>query len=479
MYRIKLNHIKDKYDFNELIKIFLPPGEYETLAGEELRCERDESSDSEARTETHGEVKTIEINENGLCDKNAVKRELYKKLSSSTGKNPPWGILTGVRPVKLAGEIFRKEKDLSEAEALLKTEETLKGEYLLSGIKARLLTDIYKYQQDKLDRASGKTAGVYIGIPFCPTRCLYCSFTSNQKGREDIEAYLKALFKEMEYCGRAMKDGGITAETVYIGGGTPTTLDAEQLDLLLAKVKECFDLSRLKEFTVEAGRPDTITKEKLKTVKRHGIERISINPQTMKDETLKLIGRDHSAQEIRKAFKIAEDCGGFTINADLIAGLPGESPGDFERSLREVISLDPANITVHTLAVKKASKLIEADEDFHYKQAGAVEEMLKISSAVLKEAGYRPYYLYRQKHMAGALENVGYCKGDSLCVYNVRIMDESQSILALGAGGISKKYYPAENRLERVPNVSNYQVYIERTDEMIDRKRKNFFLKEV
>ena len=272
-----------------------------------------------------------------------------------------------------------------------------------------------------------------------------------------------------------MKDGNIFVESVYIGGGTPTTLTAEQLDLLLKKIEKCFDLSKTAEFTVEAGRPDTITKEKLDVLSAHKIQRISINPQTMKDETLKIIGRDHDSQQIRDAFKMAVAGYDFLVNADVIAGLPGEKPEDFERTLSELIELGPANITVHTLAVKKASRLIEADETYHYRQADVVEEMLAISKDMLRKSGYRPYYLYRQKHMAGALENIGYCKDGTPCVYNIRIMDESQSILALGAGGISKKYYPHENRLERVPNVSNYQIYIERIDEMIDRKRKNFF----
>ena len=458
MYRIKLNGIKDKYDFNELIKIFLRPDQYEVL-----------TKDDPENGENHEKAELIEINENRSTDKNAVKREIYRKLSLITGKRPPWGILTGVRPVKLAGEIVRASAGDENAPAILQEE------YLLSEEKSNLLTDIYGYQQRVLDRASDKSTGVYIGIPFCPTRCLYCSFTSNQKGPEDIESYLSALFKEIEYCGQGMKDSGVWAETIYIGGGTPTTLTAQQLNRLLEKISQCFDLYRVTEFTVEAGRPDTISEEKLDVIKNHGIRRISINPQTMKDETLKLIGREHSAVEIREAFETAKKCGGFIINADLIAGLPGETPEDFESSLREVISLDPSNITVHTLAVKKASRLIEADEDFHYKQADVVGKMLKTSADVLKEAGYRPYYLYRQKHMAGALENVGYCRDDTPCIYNIRIMDESQSILALGAGGISKKYYPAENGLDRVPNVSNYEIYIERIDEMIDRKRKNFF----
>ena len=464
MLEIRLHNTEDKYDYNELIKVFMPPDNYRLTTDAE-RCE--EEADLHDEFDEH--TIFIDINEENSCDKNHIKRQIYEKMRDLTGKCPPWGILTGVRPVKLTGELFKKLKSREKAREFLKTA------YLLSEEKADVLMEIYQYQQQILKRAKDDSVGLYIGIPFCPTRCLYCSFTSNQKGPEEIEAYLTALFKEIEYCGQAMKDGNIFVESVYIGGGTPTTLTAEQLDLLLKKIEKCFDLSKTAEFTVEAGRPDTITKEKLDVLSAHKIQRISINPQTMKDETLKIIGRDHDSQQIRDAFKMAVAGYDFLVNADVIAGLPGEKPEDFERTLSELIELGPANITVHTLAVKKASRLIEADETYHYRQADVVEEMLAISKDMLRKSGYRPYYLYRQKHMAGALENIGYCKDDTPCVYNIRIMDESQSILALGAGGISKKYYPHENRLERVPNVSNYQIYIERIDEMIDRKRKNFF----
>ena len=458
MYNIKINNVTDKYEFNELIKIFLKPDEFAVYGHEEL-------IESE-------EGQLVAINEEGYEDKNLIKRDLFSKLSLITGSKPDWGILTGVRPVKLTGELVEKHGSIEEVEKLLK------DFYFVNDEKTQLLINTYKYQQEILGKAKDNSVGVYIGIPFCPTRCLYCSFTSNQKGPEEIECYLESLLKEIEYAGTAMKEQGMYAESIYIGGGTPTTLSAEQLDLLISTVKKYFDLDKCIEFTIEAGRPDTITSEKLKVIADHNIGRISINPQTMKDETLKLIGRSHTVDDIRDGFKIANEAGNFIVNADLIAGLPGETPQDFEETLKEVISLGPANITVHTLAVKRASKLIEADESYHYKQAKVVEDMLAIAKDLLKEEGYKPYYLYRQKHMAGAQENVGYCKGDTPCIYNIRIMEEKQSILALGAGGISKKFYPAENRLERVPNVSNYEIYIERLDEMIDRKRKNFFEEE-
>ena len=456
MYKIIINNVTDKYDYNELIKIFLKPEEY-------VLCQADEE------VEVSEDFVTLNVNEVANEDKNLIKRELYLKLSEVTNQKPAWGILTGVRPVKLTGELVEKHGSVESVRNLLK------DFYLLNDEKANLLINTYNYQQEILGKAHENSIGVYIGIPFCPTRCLYCSFTSNQKGPEEVQKYLDSLLEEIEYAGNAMKETGMYAESIYIGGGTPTNLSAEQLDILIKKTKECFDLSKCIEFTVEAGRPDTITEEKLKVISNHEIGRISINPQTMKDETLKLIGRLHTVDDIREGFKIANRVGDFIVNADLIAGLPGETPEDFKNTLEEVISLGPSNITVHTLAVKRASKLIEADESYHYKQAKVVEDMLAIAKELLDKEGYRPYYLYRQKHMAGAQENVGYCKGDTPCIYNIRIMEEKQSILALGAGGISKKFYPAENRLERVPNVSNYEIYIERLDEMIERKRNNFF----
>lgn len=273
-----------------------------------------------------------------------------------------------------------------------------------------------------------------------------------------------------------MTETGLWPEAIYIGGGTPTTLTAAQLDDLLNTVKQNMDLTRTLEFTVEAGRPDTITPDKLEIMKNHGVKRISINPQSMKEKTLEIIGRSHQPEDIVNAFQISDRVGIPIVNADLIAGLPEEEPEDFTETLKKIIDLEPENITVHTLAVKRASKLIELDKDYHYRQAECVKKMLNDGRKMLAERGYRPYYLYRQKHMAGAFENVGYCKEDTPCIYNIRIMEEHQTILALGAGGISKMYYPEENRLERVPNVSNYEIYISRIDEMLDRKEKNIFM---
>ena len=290
-----------------------------------------------------------------------------------------------------------------------------------------------------------------------------------------MERYLQALIKEIEFTGKRARDTGLDVETIYIGGGTPTTLDEGQLERLLDAVLHNFDLCKLREFTLEAGRPDTITAGKLETARAHGVDRISINPQSMKERTLELIGRSHSPSDILKAFDIAHRSGIPVINCDLIAGLPEESVGDFEKTLETVLDLGPANITVHTLALKRASRLIEQDQTYHETHSDVVSSMIELANEILRAEGFLPYYLYRLKRMAGALENTGWCRPGTAGIYNIRIMDEQQSIIALGAGGMTKVFFPEENRLERVPNVNNYEVYIDRLQEMLERKEQGLF----
>ena len=308
----------------------------------------------------------LEINQVLSADKNEIKREIYRKLAAVTGYEPEWGILTGVRPVKLAGELLDRLQDM---EAVRRT---LREDYLLAESKIDLLTDTLAYQREVCGKADPDSVGVYIGIPFCPTRCLYCSFTSNQVPDAEIARYLEALKQEIAYVGRRMQETGLWAESIYIGGGTPTTLTAEQLDALLGTVEAAIDLSKLKEFTVEAGRPETITYEKLEVLQQHHIARISINPQSMHAKTLDLIGREHRPDDIVKAFQRADWVGIPIVNADVITGLPEESPADFAETMEALLALDPENITVHTLAVKRASRLVEVDKDFHYKQGETV-----------------------------------------------------------------------------------------------------------
>lgn len=459
MYKIFLKDLASKHEYDSLIQNFLEPDRYE------INPEYDKNI-----MYTFGDDEIFLKGDS----KNQIKQDIYSKLSKLTGIFPEWGIHTGVRPVKLTGELFEK---FNFNEDSVRNE--LSRFYMISDEKVDLLCRIFHLQKEVLKESEKHRVSLYLGIPFCPTRCLYCSFTSNQVEEEKIHQYLGALHNEIKYTGTKMKEYGIKPESVYIGGGTPTSLSAKALDKLLNLIVNTYDLSEVKEFTVEAGRPDTINIDKLKIMDEYGVSRISINPQTMKDETLKLIGRSHSVAEVYRAFEMTKKFNFLSVNADIIAGLPEESVFDFENTLRKMIEiLQPNNITVHTLAIKRASKLIDIDSNFHYKQAKVVKEMLDIGKGMLSSAGYRPYYLYRQKHMAGGLENVGYAQKGTEGIYNIRIMDEHQSIIALGAGGISKAYYPEENRLERIPNVSNYEIYIDRLQEMLDRKEKGLFRRE-
>ena len=453
MYRCVIRDEKNLNRFEELIKVFLMPGEYEISDGSDGGTDGAHIYDPD--------------------DPDAIKRLIYRDLEEITGKSPEWGILTGIRPVKLAGEIYERTGSADKAR------EILENEYLLSGKKAGLVTEILSYQREKAGLPRPGTMSVYAGIPFCPTRCLYCSFTSNQVPDKEISRYLEALLKETEYAAGRTKAFGIDTESVYIGGGTPTTLDEDQLEELLRAMSEGFCGAATSEFTVEAGRADTITEGKLEVMKGYGVGRISINPQTMNAHTLEVIGRRHTPEDAERAFDMAERAGIDVVNADLIAGLPGEDTSDLMYSLEKVLVHMPENITLHTLAVKRASRLKDADEFYNYRNEDNVRSMLSAAEALLRSRGYRPYYLYRQKHTSGDTENIGYCRDDRISVYNIRIMEEAQSILALGAGGISKTYYASENRLERVANVSNYEIYIDRLEEMEKRKEEGFFTEEL
>ena len=462
MYEISIAGTDKINPYEELIRVFLQPGEYRIVSSAE-------PAGSGFRYTFSG-------------DADELKRKIYRDLSEATGKAPKWGILTGIRPVKLAQELIRRRHPETvqtdgplPAHALRYAGGILQSHYLLHPDKASLVLEILDHQRIHAGRPPARGLSVYIGIPFCPTRCLYCSFTSNQRGEDEIRRYLEALHREIRFAAQAAAEDGFQIESVYIGGGTPTTLDAGQLDELLSLVNRSFSLEQCREFTVEAGRPDTITEEKLSVMKAYGVDRISVNPQSMKQETLDRIGRRCTPQQAEEAFRMAKKAGMGSVNADLIAGLPGEDFEDFRDSLEKVISLGADNITLHTLAVKRASRLKDWDAEFNYRAEDLREEMLSFAGERLRKEGFLPYYLYRQKHTSGSTENIGYCRDDKISVYNIRIMEERESILALGAGGISKIYYPSENRLERVANVSNYEIYIDRIDEMEDRKRKGFF----
>lgn len=400
--------------------------------------------------------------------KDAFKRFLYTALQEETGISLPWGNLTGIRPTKIAMTMLDRGSSEQDVAAFLREK------HYVSEEKIRLGIDIARREREILNRLHYEDGySLYIGIPFCPTTCLYCSFTSYpiSAWRERVSDYLTALEQEMGAAARMQR--GKILDTVYIGGGTPSSLSPEELERLLTKLKSTFDFSTVQEFTVEAGRADSITEDKLRVLYRHGVTRISVNPQTMKDETLRLIGRQHTAAQVVEAFRLARRVGFDNINMDIILGLPGETGEDVKATVEEIAALSPDALTVHSLAVKRASGLHKWIEENGVTAYNNTEETMRIAAAGARAMGMEPYYLYRQKNMSGNFENVGYSVRDKYGIYNILIMEEVQTIVALGAGSISKRVYP-DGRIERCENVKEVAQYIERIDEMIERKRKLF-----
>lgn len=403
-----------------------------------------------------------------LAEKRALKRlckqTLYDLCKDVTGMTPPWGSLTGIRPTRLVYEAMEHGAALDAACA------QVGAEFDVSAEKLALLRDIVTVQSQLLPPEDG-AVDVYVGIPFCTTRCAYCSFLSGELGRGKlVEPYLAALFQEMEAGAQLLAESGRRLRAVYVGGGTPTALNADQLRRLLHLLMKRFPGAV--EYTVEAGRPDTLTPEKLALIREAGVRRISINPQTMNDKTLQIIGRRHTVAQVYEAYAMAREAGFRHINMDVIAGLPGEDLADFERTMAGARELKPESLTVHTLAIKRSSVLHL--ENAPLPPAELAAEMVRMGHATAAELGMLPYYLYRQKNMAGNQENVGYALPGHACQYNVDIMEETTHILALGAGGISKRIYPEQGRIEREPNVSNIEQYIARVEEMVGRKRRLF-----
>ncbi len=403
--------------------------------------------------------------------KDGFKRFLYCVLSEITGKSLPWGNLTGIRPTKMAYAMLEQGK--GEEEII----EYYRQKHYVSLEKAQLSLDIARRERKLLAGVNYLDGySLYIGIPFCPTTCLYCSFTSFPIGGygKKVDTYIECLIKELEFVAETYGDKVL--DSVYIGGGTPTTLEPEQLDRLLGNLKKMFDFSRVKEFTVEAGRADSITEEKLRVLYEYGVGRISVNPQSMKQETLDVIGRKASVKQVETAYGLARQVGFDNINMDLILGLPGELEEDVRHTIEKVTALGPDSLTVHSLAIKRASPLnrwlLENVDSMGERIAllHNTDETMRIAAEGAAKLGMVPYYLYRQKNMSGNFENVGYAKEGKFGLYNILIMEEKQSIVACGAGSISKRVYP-DGRIERCENVKDVNLYIEKIDEMIERKR--------
>ncbi|HIX62977.1 MAG TPA: coproporphyrinogen dehydrogenase HemZ [Candidatus Mediterraneibacter colneyensis] len=482
---IRISSKKNKYTYNvyHIVKAFFP--------SEEIIQKVDEKQEPLVMLEMPGgscfsiapdDVETL-LGENGerggyateeawqQAVKKELTRQLYQYLSAHTGRELAWGTLTGVRPTKIA--MKRLDAGMTGEEAA----EDLQKEYFVTARKAKLACEVAEREKKLLSRLDCVNGfSLYVGIPFCPSVCSYCSFSSSpvEQWKDRIDVYLDALIKEIRALGSMTE--GRKPDTVYIGGGTPTSLEPEQLKRLLEAIGGSFDLSGVLEYTVEAGRPDSITREKLSVIRSFPVTRISVNPQTMQQRTLDLVGRRHTAEQTAEAFHLARELGFDNINMDLIAGLPGETVEDMRDTLRKIEELGPDSLTVHALAIKRAAKFGQEGRtaDLHAEISGMVEE----AYAGARRMGLAPYYLYRQKNIAGNFENVGYAELDKAGIYNILIMEEKQTILAAGAGASTKvllrepirKEDGKEANLIRVENVKNIEEYIARIDEMIERK---------
>ncbi len=480
MINVKCSEDNFIYDVHSLIKAFYPD---EDVKVSSVDMERGEGIN--ILIEYHPDHCDIEICENDrtiisknsdvsdIADrplyKNNLKKALYESLSKYTGKKLPWGTLTGIRPTKIA--VTQIEKGISDDEV----RRYYKDVYLTSYQKADLSIEIAHREIDILSSIHyDEGYSLYIGIPFCPTTCLYCSFTSFPRSiyEKKINEYIQCLKKEIDHVADNFKDKVL--DSVYIGGGTPTTLTADELRYLISYLKNRIDMSGVKEFTVEAGRADSITEEKLIALKELGVTRISVNPQTFKQETLELIGRRHTVYQVIEAYELARKLGFDNINMDLIVGLPGEKYEDVYATMQKVKELKPDSVTVHSLAIKRASRLNMWIEEHGIECITNSDDIMDMTYNICNEMGLGAYYLYRQKNMSGNFENVGYARKGKEGIYNILIMEEKQSIVALGAGTVTKRvFHEGDNyRMERCDNVKDVNLYIEKIDEMIDRKRR-------
>lgn len=394
--------------------------------------------------------------------KNSIKMTLLKCLEELTGITIPWGILIGIRPTKIIHDYFNR--GIAENEII----KHLTNDYSLSIEKCNLAIEVAKNEAVFLNKAN-KSVSVYIGIPFCPTRCVYCSFTSNPIGKNQdlVKYYLDSLIKEINMVCSYLKRTGYNIDTLYVGGGTPTSLNLNQLNKLLSTVNLNIPIKDLKEVTIEAGRPDSIDLDKLSLIRDYNCSRISINPQSMNDETLKRIGRNHTSRDVIEKFNMARELGFDNINMDIIIGLPGEGEKEILNTMDALEKLSPDSITIHTMSIKRASILNEMD--FNVK-SNTASLMYNIASSRVRAMGMYPYYMYKQKNMVAPLENVGYCRSDKESIYNIQMIAENIPIISFGADAITKIIFDEENRIERVANVKDVREYINRIDEMIENK---------
>lgn len=460
-----------KYEIESTLKLFFNTARFNftesrgEACGEEYIIAETDGSRLSAEVKLRGSspvkretvVEAHEEREQELC------RLIFHILSEKTGITPPWGIMTGIRPVKKVVELIRQ--DIPKEEIFKRLTE----KYEVSPAKLQLAYDTAVNQLPILDKIDSTAASLYVSIPFCPTRCSYCSFVSHSMDSaiKLMPEYIAALCRELEITGQIVKETDTKIDTIYFGGGTPTSVSAQELRTIMEAVEKNFDLDNVREYSVEAGRPDTITEEKLRVIKELGADRISVNPQTLNDEVLKVIGRKHSSEDAIKAFELARKIGFRNINTDLIAGLPTESAESFRNTLDRMIELDPESITVHTLTIKRSATLFSSGSE---NSSNPAAEMVDYSIPALMSHGYLPYYMYRQKNTVDNLENVGYAKKGFESYYNIFIMDETQTILGAGCAASTKLLYE-NNRIERIHNYKFPYEYIRNFDKLMEKKK--------
>lgn len=459
-----------KYEVEAIVKLFIPAERFDFKHNKEDIENLDEyiyaaSDNLELKAEVrymncHEEL-TCTVDNPELCE-HELCRLLFRCLKKITGINPPWGLMTGIRPVKKAVELLKSGVDEDTAKKILSEK------YEINPEKLNLAFETAKNQIPILEKIDKQAVSLYISIPFCPTRCSYCSFVSHsiESALKLMPDYIKCLCREIEITAEIVKESGIKIDTIYFGGGTPTSVSADDIETIMKTVSKNFDLDNIREYNYEAGRADTITEEKLRVIKEYGANRISINPQTFNDEILKKIGRKHTGTDTIKAYKTARNAGFSNINMDLIAGLPDETSQSFKNSLDTAINLNPESITVHTLTIKRSGSLYENGREY---VKNHVEEMIDYSIERLIPNGYNPYYLYRQKNTLDNLENVGYSKRGYESFYNIYIMDETQTILGIGSAA-STKLVTSDGKISRIRNYKYPYEYISRFEELMKKK---------
>lgn len=479
MTKIKLNDMAFRYDVFQMFSIFYKSENIKFIENEDKIIDEineiDESYevviDDKGVTITDVDGNSYFEFDSDFAVRENVKRAIFSLLSTKTNKVMPWGILIGIRPSKIALSLLNDGKKDEEIVDIYKKR------YFAREDKAKLCIDVAKLEKNIVNKDK-KTISIYLGMPFCPTRCIYCSFASNpiSSCAKLVEPYLSALTKEIVALGKYIREKGLKVQCIYFGGGTPTSVDNLQFENIMSVIhKNLSVINAVEEFTVECGRPDSITKEKLHTMKRYGVDRISINPQTMNDDTLRLIGRNHSAQDVIDKFNLARSIGFDNINMDLIVGLPREGLEHIIHTCNQILKLNPENVTVHGMSIKRSSRLHENIINkikLEEKSQSELNSMYEATANLADKLHMDPYYMYRQKNMVGNMENVGYSKQNKEGIYNIQMMEEKQTIIALGADAVSKVVFLEENRIERFGNTKDVREYISRIDEMIENKIK-------